>query len=77
MPSINTNQHEQLLSIVLDHLGRDDVEVLEGGWAVRDGRGVYGLVNLAQELAAIPESEWPERVGERLAMLGAINPARL
>jgi len=35
---------------------------------------VYGLVNLAQELAAIPESEWIERIGERLAMLGAISP---
>jgi hypothetical protein len=75
MPSISATQHEQLLSIVLDHLGRDHVEVLEGGWAVRDRRGgVYGLVNLAQELAAIPESEWTERVGERLAMLGAISP---
>ncbi|HUP16434.1 MAG TPA: hypothetical protein VM848_10365 [Acidimicrobiia bacterium] len=75
MPSISTTQHEQLLSIVLDHLGRDNVEVLEGGWAVRDRRGgVYGLVNLAQELAAIPESEWIERIGERLAMLGAISP---
>ena len=40
MPSISTAQHEQLLSIVLDHLGRDNVEVLEGGWAVRDRRGV-------------------------------------
>ena len=75
MASISTTQHERLLTIVLDHLGRDNVEVLEGGWAVRDLRGgVYGLVNLAQELAAIPESEWVERVGERLAMLGAISP---
>lgn len=75
MPSISATQHEQLLSIVLDHLGRDHVEVLEGGWAVRDRRGgVFGLVNLAQELAAIPESEWTERVAERLAMLGAISP---
>jgi hypothetical protein len=75
MPLMNTNQHEQLLSIVLDHLGRDNGEVLEGGWAVRDRRGgVYGLVNLAQELATIPEGEWPERVGERLSMLGAISP---
>jgi len=75
MSSINTTQHEQLLSIVLDHLGRDEVEVLEGGWAVRDRRGgVYGLVNLAQELSDIPEDEWPVRVGERLTMLGAISP---
>jgi len=75
MPSITTIQHEQLLSIVLDHLGRDQAEVLEGGWAVRDRRGgVYGLVNLAQELSGIPEVEWPVRVGERLAMLGAISP---
>ena len=75
MPSISTTQHEQLLSIVVDHLGKDHVEVLEGGWAVRDRRGgVYGLVNLAQELAAIPESEWMELVAERLAMLGAISP---
>ena len=74
MTSINATQHEHLLSIVLDHLGRDNVEVLEGGWAVRDRRGVYGLVNLAQELAGIPTGEWPERVGERLAMLGATSP---
>lgn len=74
MTSISATQHEQLLSIVLDHLGPDNVEVLEGGWAVRDRRGVYGLVNLAQELAGIPTAEWPERVGERLAMLGATSP---
>jgi hypothetical protein len=75
MPSISTTQHEQLLSIVVDHLGEDNVEVLEGGWAVRDRRGgVYGLVNLAQELAAIPESEWMGLVADRLAMLGAISP---
>ena len=74
MPSINAAQRDRLLSIVLDHLGRDDTEVLEDGWAVRAGRGVYGLVNLAQELAGIPADEWPQRVGERLAMLGAISP---
>ena len=75
MPSLSTDQHQQLLSIVLEHLGEDNGEVLEGGWAVRDRRGgVYGLINLAQELAAIPEQEWPDLVGERLAVLGAISP---
>ena len=75
MPLLRTDQHQQLLSIVLRHLGEQNGEVLEGGWAVRDRRGgVYGLVNLAQELASIPEEEWPDLVGERLALLGAINP---
>jgi len=56
MAQITTDQHQYLLSIVLNCLDGRDVEILEDGWAVadRDRGGVYGLVNLSQELQGIP-----------------------
>jgi hypothetical protein len=67
-------QRERLLSIVLECLADEGAEALEDGWAVRttDGR-VLGLVNLAQELATIPETEWPEIVGSRVSMLRSVD----
>lgn len=42
--------------------------------ADRDRGGVYGLVNLSQELQGIPENEWPDIVQARLISLGSITP---
>lgn len=77
MPQITAEQHQQLLQIVVDCLEERDVEVLEDGWAVADREtgGVYGLVNLAQELVGIPEADWPEIVGERITALASLSPS--
>lgn len=76
MAQITTDQHQYLLSIVLNCLDGRDVEILEDGWAVadRDRDGVYGLVNLSQELQGIPEDQWPDIVRARLESLGSITP---
>ncbi|HSL25796.1 MAG TPA: hypothetical protein VLA54_05890 [Acidimicrobiia bacterium] len=72
--TINATQHDRLLTIVLDCLGDQGAEVLEGGWAVRTGSGgVLGLVNLAQELAGIPDEEWPEIIRSRVTSLVGVD----
>jgi hypothetical protein len=77
MPQMTAEQHQYLLSLVLNCLEGRNVEVLEDGWAVadRDRGGVYGLVNLSQELPGIPEEQWPDIVRSRLESLGSITPA--
>lgn len=76
MPQITAEQHQRLLAIVLECLEGRNVEVLEGGWAVadHDRGGVYGLVNLYQELQGIPDEEWPGHVQARLTSLGELTP---
>lgn len=76
MPQITAEQHQHLLSIVLECLEDRNVEVLEEGWAVadRDRGAVYGLVNLSQEVQGIPEDEWPAIVKARLGSLGSLTP---
>jgi hypothetical protein len=76
MAQMTAEQHQRLLSIVLQCLEGRAVEVLEDGWAVadRDTGGVYGLVNLSQELEDVPEGAWPEIVQQRLMHLGSVKP---
>lgn len=77
MPQITGEQHQKLLSIVLDCLEDREIDVLEDGWAVADREtgGIYGLVNLSQELAALPEGEWPEIVRSRITSLATLSPS--
>lgn len=71
---LSVDQHNRLLSLVLSCLPDQGAEICDGGWAVSTaGGGVFGLVNLAQELTGIPEEEWPGIVRSRVETLQAVG----